>query len=473
MSPYLVLLILYSLLLVVIGWWTSRNVRNAGDFFVAGRRLSPGFLFATLLAANIGAGSTVGATGLGYTYGLSAWWWVGSAGIGSLILGLTVGPKIWDIATRMGFYTVGDYLEYRYSRSIRGLIAILLWFGTLAILAGQLIAVAWVLNTVLGVSRYVGCLLGGLVVVIYFTFGGLATTARVNAVQLCVKLSGFLMTFGFVFGAYHLLDFYPDVLTPVGRSLEQPDFQSFFGDDPRRVLGYVVLLVPSFIISPGLLQKIYGARNAETVRVGVFWNALALMFFAFVPAILGMAARTEFPDLGSSELALPTLLTEILPFWLGGLTLAAVFSAEISSADAVLFMLTTSLSKDLYQTFVNPHASDERLLRVGRITSVVAGLLGVLLAAILPTVITALSIFYSILSVALFVPLIAGLYSSRPNATCAHLTILGSITGMTLIHYLTSGAGLFGITPTTWGIACALIIMGGSSWIVGLERKML
>ena len=195
MSPYLTALLVYSLLLMVIGWWTSRSVRSAEDFFVAGRRLSPALLFCTLLAANLGAGSTVGATGIGYTHGLSAWWWVGSAGIGSLVLGLTVGPRMWRIAKDHNLYTVGDFLEHRYSRSVRGLIAVLLWFGSLAILAGQLIPLAWILNLVLGIPKYVACLAGGAVVVVYFSFGGLTSTARVNMVQLVVKLSGFFAAF--------------------------------------------------------------------------------------------------------------------------------------------------------------------------------------------------------------------------------------------------------------------------------------
>ncbi|MBT5872285.1 MAG: sodium:solute symporter family protein [Candidatus Latescibacteria bacterium] len=470
MSPYFFFLALYSFFLIGIGWWTSRQIRNAGDFFVAGRTLSPRYLFATLLAANIGAGSTVGAAGLGYEFGFSAWWWVGSAGLGSLILGVTVGPRIWEVAQRHGFYTVGDFLEFRYNRATRGVIAVLLWFGTLAILAGQLIAVAWILNIVLGVERYVGALLGGMVMVGYFTFGGLLSAARVNAVQLVVKVVGFGLTMGFLFQLFDMWDAFPHLLEPISRTSESGNFGAFFGGDPGRVFGYVVLLVPSFIISPGLLQKIYGARDADTVRKGVVWNGVALMIFAFVPAILGMAARTHFPELDSREMALPMLLTESLPFWLGGLTLAAVFSAEVSSADAVLFMLSTSLSKDLYQTFVNPDATEEQLLRTGRITSVLAGILGVALAVILPSVISALSIFYSILSVALFVPLIAGLYSKRPGSSSALATIAGSISIMITIHFMTSGAGIAGLTPTTWGIGSAVVIMLGSV-LVGRPRS--
>src|SRR5580658_11367246 len=98
MNLYLGALLFYSVFLMALGIFISRRVKNSSDFLVAGRSLGPGKLFATFLAANIGAGSTVGATGLGYRFGLSAWWWVGSASIGTFVLSNTIGPRLWSIA---------------------------------------------------------------------------------------------------------------------------------------------------------------------------------------------------------------------------------------------------------------------------------------------------------------------------------------------------------------------------------------
>ena len=148
MSIHLALLLGYLVVQVALGLWISRKVTTTGDFFVAGRSLGPGLLFSTLVAANIGAGSTIGATGLGYRDGLSAWWWVGSAGIGSLVLAFTVGPRIRRIAAEHDLQTVGDFLERRYDRRVRAIVAALLWLGTLAILAGQIVAMGLVLNAV-------------------------------------------------------------------------------------------------------------------------------------------------------------------------------------------------------------------------------------------------------------------------------------------------------------------------------------
>ncbi|MBK9408571.1 MAG: hypothetical protein IPN47_11095 [Gemmatimonadetes bacterium] len=87
--------------------------------------------------------------------------------------------------------TVGDYLEQRYSTTVRVLVAALLWVGTLAILAGQLIAMSTLLTVVAGLPKWAGCVLGGVVMTAYFTAGGLLSSAWVNLLQLTVLLVGF------------------------------------------------------------------------------------------------------------------------------------------------------------------------------------------------------------------------------------------------------------------------------------------
>lgn len=400
----LAILAIYAFGMIAIGLYIGRKVSSAADFFVAGRSLSPFLLFSTLLAANIGAGSTVGAASLGYRDGLAAWWWVGSAGVGTFFLAFWVGPRIWKIASQHDLRTAGDFLELRYGGHFRGLVAVLLWLGTLAILAGQLIALAWVLHAVAGIPKLAGCLIGGVVMTTYFVAGGLLTSAWVNLVQLVVLLLGFLLALPYAMsaagGSARLL------AAPVASG---GDFWSS-GTSGWPLL---FLLGPAFIISPGLLQKIYGARDARAVRLGTAACAAALLLFAVIPPLLGMAARLLHPDLAHPDLALPTLLLESLPFWLGILGLAAIVSAEVSTADALLFMLATSLSQDIYRRFFAPRADEKKILLVARIAASAGAVLGVGLAIFLPDVIAALRIFYSLLGICLFVPILFGLASAK------------------------------------------------------------
>ena len=452
MTPQLALLVVYSAILVALGLWIGRRVGGAGDFFVARRQLGAGLIFATVLAPNIGAGSTVGATGLGFSDGLSAWWWNGSAGLGSLLLAVWIGPKIWREAARHDFLTVGDFLEHRYGSAVRGIVAGLLWLGTLSILAAQLIGLAWILNVVVGIPKYAGCLIGGLLITIYFTAGGLLGSAWVNQVQLIVKLVGFALALPLV---VHAAGGLATVLSSPGMPAS---YRGFWGGEAS--IARLALLVPAFMISPGLLQKAYGARSERAVRLGIGLNGLALMLFALVPALLGMAARVLHPGLSNSELALPTLFMRDLPAWVGALGLAAIFSAEVSAADAVLFMLSTSLSRDLYQRFINPRATDRQLLSVARLAAVAGGTAGILLAIASPGIISSLGVFYALLGVTLFVPVVAGLHARKAGAPEAVAAVASGISADLAIRLAWGSGGLGLLTPELGGILAAAVGFG-------------
>ncbi len=448
MNLHLTLLLAYSALLVGLGLWIGRRVSGTKDFFVAGRRLGPGLIFSTMLAANIGGGSTVGATGLGYRDGVSAWWWVGSAALGSIVLALWIGPHVRRIAERHDLKTVGDFLELRYGRNVRAITSLLLWMGSLAIPAGQLIAISTILNVVTGLPKYAGCLIGGGVVIAYFTAGGLLTSAWVNMVQLAVKLLGFALAL-------------PLALQAVGGwsavAAVRADDPSYWNAWQGGASGwmYLALLGPAFIVSPGLLQKIYGARDDRAVRLGVGLNALGLLLYAGVPPLMGIIARARFPSLPNHELALPMVLMHGVPPLVGSLGLAAVFSAEISAADAGLFMLTTSLAQDLYKRFLNPAADDRRVLAVTRAAAVGCGAIAVALAIVSPTIIGVICVFYGLLGVSLFVPILAGLYIRRAGTPEALASIACGVSTMVTVHFGTGGRGVFGLTPALAGLATA------------------
>ena len=448
MTPQLALLLGYSVLLVALGLWIGRRVSAANDFFVAGRRLGPGLIFSTMLAANIGGTSTVGASGLGYRDGVSAWWWVGSAAIGSTVLALWIGPRIRRIAAAHDLKTVGDFLELRYGRTVRGVIALLVLMGSLAVPAGQLIAIATILNVVTGLPKAAGCLVGGGVVVAYFTAGGLLTSAWVNMVQLAVKLAGFAIALPLALQAAGGID--------AVRAL-QPDSASYWNPWHGGASGvmYLALLGPAFIVSPGLLQKIYGARDDRAVRLGVGWNAAGLFAYAGVPVLMGMIARVRFPELASQELALPMVLMHGVPPAVGSLGLAAVFSAEISAADAGLFMLTTSVAQDLYKRFLNPAADDRRMLRVTRVAAVVCGTLAVAVAIVSPTIVGVMGIFYALLGVSLFVPILAGLFVRRAGTPEALAAIAAGVAVMLAVQLTRGPLGVFGLSPALAGILAA------------------
>ena len=451
MNVHLLLLIVYSAGVIGVGLWAARLVRRSGDFFVGGRSLGAGLIFSSMLAANIGAGSTVGAAGLAYRDGISAWWWVGSAGLGSIVFALVVAPKLWQVAKTYDFYTTGDYLEFRYGASARGVAAAVICVGSLTLLAGQLIAGAAILNVVIGIPRWAGALIGACVMTIYFAAGGLLGSARVNTVQLGVMLAGFLVALPFALDAAGAPGMFPQPAAAPGGF---GDF--FYSAGPLSGWTLLILTGPSFIVSPGLIQKSFAAKSERAVRLGIGLNAVVLMLFAFLPVIFGMAARTTNPGIEDANLVLPTFLLTQLPVWLGALALAAVFSTEVDTCDAILFMLATSMSKDIYKRHINPGASDRQLLRVARTSAVFGGAAGVVLSIYIPTVTEAVAMFYAVIIVSLFMPIIGGLYISRGDSVAALSSMSAGLVVLLVARFVIAPERPW-VDPLLAGLAAAAI----------------
>ena len=293
----------------------------------------------------------------------------------------------------------------------------------------------------------------------YFTAGGLFSSAWVNLVELVVLLAGFSLALP---SAVNHSGGWSQITAQIGSRIgpgRSAEFFSPFGFGVSGVLYYVALLAPAFIVSPGLIQKVYGARSARAARLGINLNALALLFFAALPPAIGIIAASSFPSLSDPQFAMYRVMTDLLPKWLGLLGLAAIFSAEVSTCDAVLFMLSTSISVDLYKSFYNPAASDRQLLRVSRLASVGAGLLAVIVAIRVPSIISVLTVFYSLVSVGLFVPVVVGLYWRRPDARAALWAIVISIPCTLTLQVCVGGRIFRFLNPVVIGIAISLAVL--------------
>lgn len=460
MNLYLVSIIGYAVLLIGIGWFIGKHVKNASDFFVGNRQFSWKLLFTTLIAANIGAGSTVGVTGLAFKHGVSSWWWIGCSAMGSVLLAYIVGPKIWAIGKKYNLYTMGDYLDLRYARIFRGITSSMMVIGTLALFSGQLIGISWILNVVAAIDKTTGIIIGALVVTLYFMAGGILSATIVNIVEVAVIFAGFCLAAPFALnsiGGWQALE------NAVALNLADPaKTEAYFAWDgigSTTIVGYFLMLVPAFCISPGLIGKIYSAENVRAVKIGTMLNALVQFAFAFLPMILGICAFAAFPNLGNAELALPMAMKELMPFGVSALALAAIFAAEVSTADSVLFMLATSISKDLYKTFVRPEATDEELLKFTRIVTLCCGFAGILLALMMPNIITALTIFYSLMTVSMGAPFLFGLFSERASVQGASISAMFGVLTTVGLTFLNDGEGFWILNAASTGTLVAAAVM--------------
>ena len=147
---------------------------------------------------------------------------------------------------------------------------------------------------------------------------------------------------------------------------------------------------------------------------------------------------------------------------LGALALAALFSAEVSTADAVLFMLSTSLARDLYAAHLRPAATQAEQLRIVRLAAIASGAIGVAIAIWAGSIVRTMGLFYSVLSAGLFVPVVAGLYVRRTGTPEAFAAIGAGIAALVAAQLGTGGRGP--LPPVLVGLlagvaACALSLI--------------
>jgi len=461
MNIYIVAIVIYILALIAVSYWASKKVKGGSDFMVGGRKFNSWLIFATLIGGNIGAGSTIGICGLAYKNGISAVWWMIMSGLGSVVLAYIVGPKIWELSTKYNLMTCGDFLDKRFSKQFKGVFSSMMFIGTLALFAAQLMGVSYILNAVAGVPKTTGVIIGAIVVVIYFSLGGLVSSAYVGILKLVVVLSGFIIAVPFALANVGgLSGMHTMVAANLGSVVATDKYFSFFGLGATIIIGYLFMLTPSFFVSPGLIGIVYGAKDKASIRKGTMMNAIVQFTFAFIPAIIGMSAFAMFPDLKTPDLALPTAMVKMMPVGISAIALAAVFAAEISTADTVLYMLNGSFTNDIYKTFFNPNLSDDGMLKMSRGVTMVSGVAGVILALFLPNIISALTIFYTLMSVSLTAPLLFGIFSTRPSAAAASVSAITGVAITLIITYGFPKFKLFGIlNAQTTGMIVSIIFM--------------
>ena len=461
LMAYLALLVAYSAAQIALGALDRSPRADRRRFLRRRPRLGPGLIFSTMLAANIGAGSTVGATGLGYRDGLAGVWWVGSAALGSLVLALWIGPAIRRVAAAHDLRTVGDFLEHRYDsawpcdgdrRAALG--------RSLFILAGQLIAIASILNAIVGLPPAVGC--AGrrrCSITVYFTAGGLLTSAWVNVVQLTVKLAGLR-------SPCRSRCRRPADGVPCARSQPAPDYWNLAGRPLRADLpgaaraGLRRLARPA----PEDLRRAGRSRRAPRRRR----NALGLLVYALVPVLIGMIARAAFPALDAPRAraahAADARRAAVVGAHRPG---RRVLGGAERRRRGPLHADDVAVAGSL-QALREPRGEDGQVLRVARSPRSIAGALGVIVAIVAADVVNALTIFYTLLGVGLFVPILAGLFSRRPSAAGALAAIVAGVRHRRRRCSRATAARAGGFTPAMLGLlgafAAYVVAAGVRRW---------
>ena len=437
----LVIITLYFLGMLAVGVVSRRKTKVADDFFVAGRKSSSLLITGSLLATIIGGSATVGMAGLGFKQGLTGAWWLLVGSIGLIFLGLFFARKIRNFA----LYTLPELIEKQYDRRVALAASFLIVISWIGITAAQIIAAGQILS-ILGMgSPVLWMLIFTAVFVTYTVLGGQYAIIRTDTLQTVIIFAG-------VFGGLALLLSRLGGWEGLQSSLPPEQFafplsSQFGGTD---LLTLLLLVGLTYTVGPDMYSRLFCARDDKTARASTFWTALLIIPIAFAITLIGMGAAAMFPEI-APEQALPMVIKEVFSPLLGGIVLAALLCAVMSSADTTLLSASTILMVDIVGWF-RPSLNREKVIPRSRWVIVLLGICSLITALALKGVISALLFAYTIYTTGVILPVIAGFFKSRLKVTPVGALVAligGGTTGLISklmgIKYLDLGALLLSI----------------------------
>lgn len=479
MNLLVVIVLLYPAILVGISIWRARSVKSHEDFTLAGRSVPVIMLVGTLVCTWIGSGSLFGGAGLAYRTGIAELWFSSGAWIGLVVAYFLAGR-----VRRIAQYTVPDLLEQRYNPAARmlGTLAIILAYVTIA--AYQFRGGGWILSIVTDgkISPTTGMYITAVTIVAFTAFAGMVSIVTVDL------FNGIIITLGVLFALPYMV-FQMGGIGGVVSNLPAGHLTPLGGHNVLWVLG---VAMPTFLLllgESGMYQKFFSAKDENAARKAVIGMVAGVVLLETALALLAIVGRAAYPDLldgtsivgrAASETVILYIARNGLPLMGGAILLAAAIAIVLSTGNTFLLVPSTNVSRDVYQRFINPNATDKQKVNLQRVAIIAFGALGLLVLTQFDTVLAMALYAYSLVGASLTPALLAAFLWKRVTAQGGVACIaggLGSIVGIKILNTVgvsftrTIGGTEFDFASSDYIVLPGVIISMGLLIVVSLLTK--
>jgi len=235
-----------------------------------------------------------------------------------------------------------------------------------------------------------GMIFSAVVFISLTLIGGLWSASLTNVLNVALIYGGIILAA--LFGVRSLGGLEPLIT----RLPEGTHYFSFIeGIGPLQIVIWIVVVSTANFSFQGALQVVFAARNGTAARNGFIIGALLMIPVGFMAALIGIAAKAANPDIADPRLALPTMITSLDP-WIAGITLAALWAADVSTAIGLLLSSSTIVSKDIVKSVLKRTPSEKQQLLLNRIVVLIIGILTLFLALQITEILNALMIGLSL-----------------------------------------------------------------------------
>ncbi len=388
MTTTVTVLIIYLGILAALAIWSRRETHTLSGFYLAGKKLPFWVVAFSTNATGESGWLLLGLSGMGYLVGMQAYWVV----VGEI---LGIGASWWLMSRRLkklgdetDSLTVPDVLAAKFTDKwhlIRGAAVMIILVMVTTYVTAQMVATGKAFSEFLGMNYETGVIAGSVIIIAYTFVGGYKAVSYTDVVQGVLMLVGLIAVpaaaiiasggWGNVEASLMrqdpaLLDMFDFSATPV-----------WIG-----IASFVAIGLP-FLGVPQLLIRYMSARDDGEIRKARVMSLIVLFVFTFGAVTAGIAGRALYPGLEDPERIFPVISNNLFHPIIAGMLLVVVLSAIMSTVDSLLLLASSSVVRDTYQRIMGSTESDERLSNLGKIVTIVIGVIAVVLGVQEPRVI--------------------------------------------------------------------------------------
>lgn len=454
-------LVVFLVLIFGIGIWANMRVRQSDSFlseyFLGGREMG-GFLLAMTMMATYGSASSfIGGPGVAYNTGLG-WVLLAMAQLpaGYFVL-MILGKKFAIISRKYEAITLIDFLKARYnSNAIVLLSAVAIIVFLFAAMTAQWVGGARLIESLTGLNYRAALIIFAVAVLLYVIIGGFAAVALTDALQGTVMVIG---TVVLLVAVVIEGDGVSSIMTTL--VAENPDFVSPFGAagnlTPLYVSTFWILIGIGVIGLPQIAVRAMSYKDSKGMHRAIMIGTIGIATVMFGMHLIGVFGRAVMPGIDIGDKVMPTLTLEVLPPILAGVVLAAPMAAIMSTVNALLILVSSTVIKDVYLNFIKPTAQDAEIKRLSFIVTTVVGVSVVLFALNPPEFLIWINLFaFGGLEASFLWAVVLGLYWKKANKYGAFASMA---TGLVLYIYIDRfHQHVFGMHTVTIPVLASLVV---------------
>jgi SSS family solute:Na+ symporter len=366
----LLIVIGYVVVLFAIGIWASRLVRRGKEgFFLAGRRLSAPLVAVTVTGLAIGGASTIGVAENAFNgQGVAAGWYGVAWAISAAVVGLVVSRRF----RQLRVVTVPQMFEDFYDAKGHVACVVVQVLVQIVITSLQYVAGGAILRQLLPdvfPTMQHGMIFSAIVFIGITIVGGLWSASLGNVLNVLLIYGGVALAAVLSVQATGGMDEMAKLL-PAGEGYLHPIAGFGWGN----VVTFALIMITCNIGFQATVQIAFAARDERTARRGFLLAGLLILPVSFLAALIGVAAKANFPEIADGKIALPQMVGSLHPLT-AGITLAALWAADVSTACGLLLSSSTIVVRDIFTRYLRPETSEKHQLLMSRLVVLVIGLL--------------------------------------------------------------------------------------------------